>query len=318
MARLQANVYLTIWTDPDYRALTADAQWLYFTMLTHESLNFCGVMDWRPARLAAMSADMTIPRLQQAAWELGQGKFIAVDPETEEALVRSFVRHDGVLKSPNLTKGMVREYGGIASLKLMELVSREVRRACEENPDWKGIANAGPVAKQFPEPIQKGFDWVPEWFQNGSVLDPPKNGEPFEIGSPTSTSTSTSTYVEREDASTEAPTPKKRATRIKADWMPRQETIDTIKAEYPVLDLHYEHQNFVDWWLAKPGAGALKLDWEATWRNWMRKNGKEQATKQHSGYRNQNQIMADERIRAQQQTQAMQGNALNLIEGDKK
>ncbi len=28
---------------------------------------------------------------------------------------------------------------------------------------------------------------------------------------------------------------------------------------------------FRDFWISKPGAGGTKLDWEATWRNWMRK-----------------------------------------------
>jgi hypothetical protein len=27
---------------------------------------------------------------------------------------------------------------------------------------------------------------------------------------------------------------------------------------------------FRDYWIAKPGAQACKLDWEATWRNWCR------------------------------------------------
>ena len=150
MARLQANVYLTIWTDPDFRQLSTDAQWLYFTMLTHESLNYCGVMDWRPARLAKMNADMSVERVQQAAWELAQKRFVAVDPETEEALVRSFVRHDGVLKFPNTTKGLVRQYGGIASMLLLELVSLEVARAIKEKPELKGAPIAMQVAKQFP------------------------------------------------------------------------------------------------------------------------------------------------------------------------
>src|SRR5699024_8060269 len=123
MARSYAQIYLTIWNDPDFRDVSTDAQWLYFTMLTHPTLTSCGVLEWREARLTAMNADMTIPRLQNAAWELGQKRLIVVDPETEEGLVRSFVRHDGILKSPNKTKALVREHAAIASLKIMEFVS---------------------------------------------------------------------------------------------------------------------------------------------------------------------------------------------------
>lgn len=162
MAREYTRVKLTIWNDPDFRQLPADAQWLYFALMTHPSISLCGVVDWREARLTAISNDMSVPRLRAAAVALGQGRFIAVDPETEEALVRSFVRHDGVLQSPNMSRAMVRQHAEIASLKLMELVSVEVRRATVENPEWKGLGSAEPVWKQFPESDGKGFEMVPE------------------------------------------------------------------------------------------------------------------------------------------------------------
>lgn len=34
-----------------------------------------------------------------------------------------------------------------------------------------------------------------------------------------------------------------------------------------------EHATFCDYWWAKAGADARKLDWPATWRNWMRRAG---------------------------------------------
>ena len=183
MARSYAHIYLTIWNDPDFRGLSPDGQWLYFVMLTHPTINSCGVIEWREKRLASLSEGMTVARLRAAAWELGQRRMIAVDPETEEAVVRSFVRHDGVLKTPNPSKGLVREHGAIASVRIMELVSREARRAAEENPDWKGLESAQPVLKQFVEPFQEGFVWVPDEFKAGSGENHPKTVEPFRLGS---------------------------------------------------------------------------------------------------------------------------------------
>lgn len=303
MARSYASVYLTIWNDPDFRDMSVTAQWLYFAMLTHPTLTSCGVMEWREARLVRMVEGLSIRDLRNAAWELGERRLIAVDPDTEEALVRSFVRHDGGLKSPNLTKAMVREHGAIASQMIMSLVSREVRRAIDEHPDYKGVALAAPVAKQFPEPFDLGSVnpsvLVPDWFHSGSDLVPPPEGEPFDLGSSPSPSPSPSSIEERGAASDEAATPPKKGTRIKADWHPSQSVIDTIRDEYPGLDLRAEHQNFIDYWLAKPGQAALKLDWDVTWRRWMRKAGKEQSEKRNSGYRNQNQIMEDIRRDAQ-------------------
>lgn len=36
-------------------------------------------------------------------------------------------------------------------------------------------------------------------------------------------------------------------------------------------DPQREWQKFTDYWRAKPGAAGVKLDWMATWRNWIRK-----------------------------------------------
>jgi hypothetical protein len=184
VAREYTRVKLTIWNDPDFRCLTSDAQWLYFVLMTHPSISLCGVVDWREARLTAIAADMSVERLRAAAVALGRGRFIAVDPETEESLVRSFVRHDGVLKSPNMARAMVRQHAEIASLKIMELVSVEVRRATVENPEWKGLAAAEPVWKQYPESDGLGIDMVPETLLERVAETLPEGFvEPFQNGS---------------------------------------------------------------------------------------------------------------------------------------
>lgn len=35
-------------------------------------------------------------------------------------------------------------------------------------------------------------------------------------------------------------------------------------------DAFAEGQSFADYWRAKPGKDGRKLDWQATWRNWVR------------------------------------------------
>lgn len=63
--------------------------------------------------------------------------------------------------------------------------------------------------------------------------------------------------------------PRKRGTRLPEDWMPRQDTIDWAKSAHPNVDLRTEHEKFVNYWLAKSGRDAVKLDWDRTWRNWI-------------------------------------------------
>lgn len=65
--------------------------------------------------------------------------------------------------------------------------------------------------------------------------------------------------------------PRKRATRIPADWIPSEITIAAMKAECPNVDAKAEHRKFIDYWTAKSGKDAAKLDWDATWRNWIRR-----------------------------------------------
>ena len=106
----------------------------------------------------------------------------------------------------------------------------------------------------------------------------------------------------------------KRGTRINPDWYPTQTVIDTIKNEYPNLDLRAEHNDFIDYWLGVAGQRGTKLDWDATWRKWMRKQGREQEAK--TGYRNQSQIVADNITKAQaRDAQRDEGSVRALIDG---
>ena len=202
-SREYRTVFVTIWTDPDFRNLSIPAQRLYFLMLTHPTLSPCGVIEWREPKLAAYAGTGDVMDLRKAAYELGTAGFIAVDPDTEEALVRSYVRHDGTLKSPNMARGLVKAYGDVASQRLMAIISKEVRRAVAEHPEWKGVGSVGEVTKQFPDAESETFEMVPGWFDPtqpnpservrsgfdlGSISVrselPPSGGEPFDLSSP--------------------------------------------------------------------------------------------------------------------------------------
>lgn len=65
----------------------------------------------------------------------------------------------------------------------------------------------------------------------------------------------------------------KRGTRLSADWMPDEPLITSLRSEIPHRDDAWwrrEHTKFVDYWCAKAGQSATKLDWNATFRNWCR------------------------------------------------
>jgi hypothetical protein len=61
-----------------------------------------------------------------------------------------------------------------------------------------------------------------------------------------------------------------RGGRIEEGWQPSPETIDAMRQEFPTADLKAINAEFVDYWIAVPGAKGRKLDWDATWRNRVR------------------------------------------------
>ena len=68
------------------------------------------------------------------------------------------------------------------------------------------------------------------------------------------------------------PTKMKRGTRLPDTWRPTHcEANSTVEAGHPVDWLDAQLAGFCDYWHAKAGAQATKLDWDATWRNWLRR-----------------------------------------------
>ena len=67
------------------------------------------------------------------------------------------------------------------------------------------------------------------------------------------------------------PRGKRKGSRLDSDWMPTTELVQQMQAECPGVDLKAEHRIFVDYWIAQPGQKGVKVDWPATWRNWMRR-----------------------------------------------
>lgn len=62
----------------------------------------------------------------------------------------------------------------------------------------------------------------------------------------------------------------KRGTRLPADAELSDEWAVFCKTERPDLKPEVVFQKFKDYWSAKPGRQGTKLDWAATWRNWVR------------------------------------------------
>jgi len=148
MARDHARIFVSVWSDPDFRELTVPAQHAYFQLLTQPSLSYCGVIDYLPNRLSKLSAKSTQRSVNAATGLLEDRGFIVRDDDTGELLIRTFVRHDGLLAMPNMTKAMAKAFLAVLSPCLREVITEELRKAYKEAPDlggWKGLRDAAPA-----------------------------------------------------------------------------------------------------------------------------------------------------------------------------
>ena len=135
MGREKASINIEIWGDADFRNLTDPAQSLYFKLMSHPKLDYCGVVEFHPGRLAALTKEATADDIMVAAQELSDRWWCVFDQSTDEVMVRGFLRHDGVLLQPRLAVSCAKAYAAIASNKIRAVVVHEVKRFKRENPD---------------------------------------------------------------------------------------------------------------------------------------------------------------------------------------
>ncbi len=114
---------------------------------------------------------------------------------------------------------------------------------------------------------------------DGKIAEPKSTPSQREgDGPPSSTSSSsTSTTESKSKAKSTADAPSAlRGARLPPDWVLPKAWGDWALAEQPTWTSDYCRkvaEMFRNYWKAKPGKDATKLDWEATWRNWVFKEG---------------------------------------------
>jgi hypothetical protein len=64
----------------------------------------------------------------------------------------------------------------------------------------------------------------------------------------------------------------KRGSRLPPDWYPSALDLAFARKEgFFARQTEREAEKFADYWHARAGPNGVKLDWSATWRNWLRK-----------------------------------------------
>lgn len=147
MARTFAQVQVSIWDQIDFRNLTGLAQRLYFVLMTRVETSLAGVIEWHPGRLSELAADTDPASIEQVAAELEQTRFLVIDRNTQECLLRTMVRHDKTLqRGPKIAAGVVAAWRQVYSKHLRSVIADEaakdqvsdsVRQVIQPLLDWR-------------------------------------------------------------------------------------------------------------------------------------------------------------------------------------
>ena len=133
---------LDIWGDDDFRDLPVDAQNLYWTLWTSPDRTYCGGHEWRPGKLSQCAEDWTLPRILAAATVLSERLFVLFDETTEECLIRSWIKHDGLWRTPNLAVTIANARSAMGSKILRGVIVHEVKKLVRAHPDREGWKRA--------------------------------------------------------------------------------------------------------------------------------------------------------------------------------
>lgn len=154
-----------IWSDPEFTAMGARSQQVYCLLISYPTRNVAGVLPLTLKRWTKSTADATIDNLTDALIDLAARNFIVVDWDTEEVLIRTYIRNDEVYRQPNLMKSARKYALQIESETLRwavhdELMRLPVHKDVEETERVANMLVEGlsrtpsePFQKPLPEPI---------------------------------------------------------------------------------------------------------------------------------------------------------------------
>lgn len=275
MGRDHTRIHTDIWGDDDWLDLSPQAQHLYFVLYTGPP-SFCGAGDWQPKKIAARAKGWTPEGVTEAAAELQDGLFLLLDLDTDEYLLRSWVKHDGLYRVQNMAVSVANARAALASRKLRGVVVFEVSKLQASEPaleSWKKDAVAKMLAQKAVDPAEE--EWPSPWVSptSSSKASPCDSGSLTREASPSDSGRATPSPSPAINSSSKTTTAAPRGARMTHDWMPSSSTIEQMRNQFPLLasqDFQAITEEFIDYWVGVPGAKGRKVDWDATWRNRVR------------------------------------------------
>lgn len=243
MARSYGQIMSAIWNDPEFRALTGSAQRAYLMLVTQADISSAGTIALTLKRWSGYAIDTPSDALSDALSELVGKRFLVIDEDTEEVLVRKFVKWDG----------------GWTNAKRRPAITAAANAAT--SPGIRAALAVELDALDVPHAITDALSDSP----SDKASDTPRVVV-TEVSTDHNPSTQPATL---EPGRKDAASAQKRGTRLPEDWKPTEKDRAWTLERLTQADAATELEKFRNHWHAKPGKDATKLDWNATWRNWV-------------------------------------------------
>lgn len=162
MANAFAMIDEAIWRrDRDFRRLPRYAQCTFLQVLSQRDIDCAGILTFHVDLLAKGCDELTADRVWADLKALQAARFIYYDTDTDELLVRSYIRRIAA-RSPNVLKAALKAARVVASPKLRSVLAAELRRlnksdatACANEIDT-GWTTSETLPKGLPTPFERG------------------------------------------------------------------------------------------------------------------------------------------------------------------
>lgn len=135
MARTESRTKTAIWSDDEFRKLTGRSQRMYWLLFSQSTISLCGVIALTERRWATTACDETIETVRNALTELEENRYILVDWDTEEILVRTFARHDGIARNSKTFAPAWQQLANISSQHLRAEAEAQLSTLGKRPPD---------------------------------------------------------------------------------------------------------------------------------------------------------------------------------------
>lgn len=249
MARIR-SIHPGFWTDEATLEMSLEAQ-LFMIGLWGEA-DDGGAFTWKPRQLQARIIPLRqvdVSALLSELAEIGVIRRYEVDGVTYGA-IRNFGKWQSP-KKPNRKNPMPEDVVRFCATEEVPSMGRS-----EEETSRQEKTSSDQVPNQFPtssEPVPLG--------RGGG------RGEEEELLS--HSVREARAPKEKPASSKPKTTSNKRGSRLPDDWQPSEELVDYANERN--LNPQRIAEDFRDYWHATPGAKACKLDWDATFRTWCRR-----------------------------------------------